>query len=87
MLVLELLGEAVAVVGIGVLLLLELRLRVGVLLLLLLLLRALWGEVARLLLLIGTTRVGGVVATVFAWGAHSCRRYGEKGYDKGGGGV
>lgn len=76
MLVLELMGEAVSVVGIGVLLLLVLLLGVLLLLLLGVLLLLLRARVARLLLLlIGSTRIGGVVATVFAWGAHSCGRY------------
>lgn len=89
MLVLELMCEAVSVVGIGVLLLVLLLLvlwllllRIGVRMLLLLLRALRGGEVARLLLLIGT-RIGGVVA-VFAWGAHNCGRYGENGYSKGG---
>lgn len=90
MLVLELMCEAVGVVGIGVLLLVLLLvlwlllLRIGVRMLLLLLRALRGGEVARLLLLIGGTRIGGVVATVFAWGAHSCGRYEGNGYSKGG---
>lgn len=90
MLVLELMCKAVGVVGIGVLLLVLLLLvlwllllRIGVRMLLLLLRALRGGEVARLLLLIGT-RIGGVVATVFAWGAHNCGRYGGNGYSKGG---
>lgn len=75
MLVLELMGEAVGVVGIGVLLLLVLLLGVLLLLLLGVLLLLLRARVTRLLLLISSTRIGGVVATVFAWGAHSCERY------------
>lgn len=86
MLILKLLREAVGVVtrGIGLLILLSLELLLlGVLLLLgigirvlLLSITSLLWEIPLLLLvavclLIGSTGVGGVVATVFAWSAHS----------------